>query len=328
MSFLLKAQILFALCSCNVLYTVLRTQAVRVENVAAEEIIIFSELFKLLFSAFMIFFSTEKSTAQGKHIGKLTWLLRNSSKICFVAMTYFVMNLLSFLNFDYIGAGEFSVLAQAKILWTAIFSVLILDRKISTGKWRALVLLCVGCVLVASPIYNTCSDGNTTSDVHSPLTLTRLQKVTGYAMILTQTILSGVANIYFEKVVKSKEEVITIWERNFQLSFWSIVFCVFSKFCRMKNIEVNFSIWGMFSVASMVLGVTNGLLIALTLKHCDGVLKTVAQSSSIVFCTIIGHLYQNDAMDSFVVMGVIVTIIAVSNYTFDVSPPAETKKVK
>lgn len=135
---------------------------------------------------------------------------------------------------------------------------------------------------------------------------------------------SGIANIYFEKVVKSTNEVITIWERNFQLSFWSMIFCVFSKFYRMESVEVNISSWGMFSIASMILGVTNGLLIALTLKHCDSVLKTVAQSSSIVFCTIIGNLYQNEIVDSFVAMGCVVTIIAVSNYTFDIPPPPPT----
>jgi solute carrier family 35 (UDP-sugar transporter), member A1/2/3 len=316
MSLVLKGKILFALCSCNVLYTVLRTQAVRAENVAAEDIIIFSELFKLLFCVCMIFASTEESSAEGTYMSRLIWLVMNSAKMGFVALTYFVMNLLSFLNFDYIGAGEFAVFAQAKILWTALFSVLLLDMKISAGRWRALILLCVGCILVASPVYNTCDKAD--EDLKS---FTRLQKYTGYAMVMIQTILSGIANIYFEKVVKSKNEIITIWERNFQLSFWSMIFCMFSKFCRMENVEVNLDHWGMFSVASMILGVTNGLLIALTLKHCDSVLKTVAQSSSIVFCTIIGNLYQNEIVDSFVSMGVVVTIIAVSNYTFDIAPP-------
>lgn len=89
----------------------------------------------------------------------------------------------------------------------------------------------------------------------------------------------------------------------------------------MESVELNMSNWGFFSIASMLLGVMNGLLIALTLKHCDSVLKTVAQSSSIVFCTIIGHLYQHEVVDAFVSMGCVVTIIAISNYTFDIPPP-------
>lgn len=258
-----------------------------------------------------------------------------------VAFIYFVMNLLSFLNFDYIGAGEFAVFAQAKILWTALFSVLLLDMKISMGRWRALILLCIGCILVASPVYNNCDEvtmsGNDTSNIDTSASI-RFLKYTGYAMVMIQTILSGIANIYFEKVVKSKDEVVTIWERNFQLSFWSMLFCILSKYYRMETIEVDMSGWGRFSIFSLILGVTNGLLIALTLKYCDSVIKTVAQSTSIVFCTILGNLYQNEVVDSFVVMGCLVTIIAVSNYTFDVSisppvavvesSPIDTKKKK
>lgn len=336
MSLVLKGQILCALCTCNILYTVLRTEAVRAENVAAEDIIIFTELGKLVFSVGMIFTSSEESSAQGTYFTKLMWLLFHSAKMGFVAFVYFVMNLLSFLNFDYIGAGEFAVFAQAKILWSAIFSVLFLDMKISYGRWRALVLLCIGCVLVASPVYNTCDmndhkvDHSGTDDPNS--SSLRLLKFTGYAMVMIQTILSGIANIYFEKVVKSKNEVITIWERNYQLSFWSVLFCVLSKYYRISTVVVDMSGWGRYSVASLLLGVTNGLLIALTLKHCDSVIKTVAQSASIVFCTILGNLYQNEVVDSFVVMGCLVTIIAVSNYTFDVVPapaaPVTTDKVE
>ncbi len=38
--------------------------------------------------------------------------------------------------------------------------------------------------------------------------------------VLTEVALSGFASIYFEKVVKSTKEVITIWERNFQLGLF------------------------------------------------------------------------------------------------------------
>lgn len=38
-----------------------------------------------------------------------------------------------------------------------------------------------------------------------------------------QVVLSGFASIYFEKVVKSTTEVVSIWERNFQLGIYSIL---------------------------------------------------------------------------------------------------------
>jgi len=54
---------------------------------------------------------------------------------------------------------------QLKILTTAGFAVALLNRQISSAKWRALILLVVGCVLVASPAYNQpveCVEGTET----------------------------------------------------------------------------------------------------------------------------------------------------------------------
>ncbi len=48
-------------------------------------------------------------------------------------------------------------------------------------------------------------------------------QVLGYIAVITEVCLSGFASIYFEKVVKSTNEVITIWERNFQLGVFSMI---------------------------------------------------------------------------------------------------------
>jgi drug/metabolite transporter (DMT)-like permease len=64
------------------------------------------------------------------------------------------MNILSFVALQYIGAGEFTISAQLKILTTAGFSTVILGTTLSSVKWRALFLLVLGCLLVASPAFN------------------------------------------------------------------------------------------------------------------------------------------------------------------------------
>ena len=43
-----------------------------------------------------------------------------------------------------IGAGEFTVCAQLKVLTTAGFSVIVLGTNLSGAKWRALGLLVLG----------------------------------------------------------------------------------------------------------------------------------------------------------------------------------------
>ena len=41
-----------------------------------------------------------------------------------------------------------------------------------------------------------------------------------FDIVLSEVVLSGFASIYFEKVIKSTTEVVTIWERNFQLGVY------------------------------------------------------------------------------------------------------------
>ena len=43
---------------------------------------------------------------------------------------------------------------QLKIFSTAAFAVVLLGRNITSPKWRALLLLVLGCILVASPTFN------------------------------------------------------------------------------------------------------------------------------------------------------------------------------
>jgi hypothetical protein len=101
-----------------------------------------------------------KSDAQGRGGEKLLWLIKNSSRILVLAIIYGAMNILSFVALLYIGAGEFTICAQLKILTTASFSVFILHTTISSTKWRALALLVMGCLLVASPSYKNSQNTN------------------------------------------------------------------------------------------------------------------------------------------------------------------------
>ena len=40
----------------------------------------------------------------------------------------------------------------------------------------------------------------------------------GFGAVLAEVVLSGFASIYFERVLKSADEVYSVWDRNFQLA--------------------------------------------------------------------------------------------------------------
>jgi solute carrier family 35 (UDP-sugar transporter), member A1/2/3 len=241
-----KATILVAVCLQNAGYTLLRKYSTMTEDVSSREILLVGEVIKVVVATYFTYNNSitrsEPSDARGTGLHRLWWLLANSWKMLVVALIYGAMNILSFVALQYIGAGEFTVCAQLKILSTASASVLILNRPLTATKWRALALLVLGCILVAYSTLDAHKDTGGAESVNqensagntlpaSPLNQIMPKdgnewvygQVLGYIAVITEVCLSGFASIYFEKVVKSTNEVITIWERNFQLGVFSMI---------------------------------------------------------------------------------------------------------
>lgn len=312
----LKTGILIALCFQNAGYTLLRKYTTQTENVSAREILIVSEIIKIAFSVYMIMKNSETdiSDAQGQGLKRLSWLVSHSGKMLVLAGIYGAMNILSFVALQYIGAGEFTICAQLKILTTAGFSVVILGTSLTSTKWRALGLLVLGCILVASPSFSNdekAGGGNA------------MLQLFGYGAVLTEVVLSGFASIYFEKVVKSTTEVITIWERNFQLGFYSIIIygCVilYEGYGTPADLahRLPWQNWSILTVMVAVLGAAGGLLVAATLKYADSILKTLAAAGAIVMSTVLGHYLLDGPLTMVVCVGALVTITSIANYTLD-----------
>lgn len=73
-------------------------------------------------------------------------------KLAIPATLYTLQNSLQYLAVSNLDAVHFQILYQLKILTTAIFSVTILRRALSTKKWAALILLTIGVVIVQLPV--------------------------------------------------------------------------------------------------------------------------------------------------------------------------------
>ena len=138
-----------------------------------------------------------------------------SGKMVGLAIIYGIMNIISFVALRNIGAGTFTIFAQCKILTTAAFSAILLNRHYSTTKWRALIALVFGVLLFSEPIWNTPTTTTTTVGQETPMV------VIGIVAVMIEVTLSGFASIYFEKVIKLDPLPLTIWERNYQLALVS-----------------------------------------------------------------------------------------------------------
>jgi UDP-sugar transporter A1/2/3 len=238
-----------------------------------------------------------------------------------LAGIYGAMNILSFVALQYIGAGEFTICAQLKILTTAAFSVVILKTSLTWTKWRALASLVLGCILVASPNFGAHGGESSAKSDGGEGESAGFQQLLGYSAVLTEVMLSGFASIYFEKVVKSTSEVVTIWERNFQLGFYSmIIYISIMIYEGGAEGHVAWSNWSPLTFLVAFAGAVGGLLVAATLKYADSILKTLAAAGAIVLSTILGHIFLNGPLDTTICIGSLATILSIANYTLDSTP--------
>mmetsp|Transcript_14140 Transcript_14140/g.23523 ORF Transcript_14140/g.23523 Transcript_14140/m.23523 type:complete len:351 (-) Transcript_14140:40-1092(-) len=297
------------------------------ETYSNTEVVIVAELIKTLVSGYFTVTDTAKTDSQGRGISKLIWLVQNCSKIIVLVILYSAANLLSFYALGKIDAAGYSVLLQLKILSTAACAVIFLGRTVSNTKWRALILLVIACILVVSPAFTDSASGTTA-------TVSIVDEVFGYSAVIVMVVISGLASVYFEKILKLSPETITIWERNFQLAFCSVLLlsgkALYDVYASSGDVndanktnsepepaQVLFAGWTFMTFIIACMSAAGGLLVAATLKYADAILKTLANSGAIVIAALFGYLLLDGPLDIFLALGCVTTILAICNYTFD-----------
>lgn len=323
----IRLVVLLVLCLQNSFFTVLRrySQGVLKEKYSKYECLMVGEIIKLLFSAYMIGKydlnksasqqqQTSDNNAQQQRLEKRLWyLVKTSRKMIVLALIYGIMNILSFVALRNIGAGVFTVIAQCKILTTATFSKLLLQRQYSATKWRALIALVFGVLLFSEPIWSRTENLTATTQNAHPLI--------GTAAVAIEVTLSGFASIYFEKVIKADALHLSIWERNFQLAMGSLP--VYWAFIVSENGGEAGGVgrgWSPVAVGVALLGAAGGLLVALSIKYGDAILKTLATTGAIILSSVLDHVFLGGPLTPIMVIAGVQVVIAICNYTFDATP--------
>jgi solute carrier family 35 (UDP-sugar transporter), member A1/2/3 len=304
----------------------------------------YTEILKCVASVIFLVWNQDPSIGSVRSI--LNMIYRGKQLVVLVIL-YSVANTIPFYAISKIGAPIFTVVMQLKIFATAGFSTFMLKRKYSATKWRALLLLIVGCILVSSPIISKsisssspspAISSNSTVFVSSIDTesetdrLARLGPIFGLLATLIQATISGFTSVYFEALLKDNDDYASIWERNLQLSFFSICVLVVgmlweqigqSDGTTLQKTPQIFANWTILSVLIASLQALGGILVAGTLKHADSVLKCFATAVSIILTSIVGYLFLESQMDMFVALGYVTTVISIFNYTLDATPAVE-----
>ncbi|GAM83896.1 hypothetical protein ANO11243_018860 [Dothideomycetidae sp. 11243] len=256
----------------------------------------------------------------------------DSWKLAVPAMLYTLQNSLQYVAIGNLDAATFQVTYQLKILSTAIFSVLLLKRSLNAQKWLSLILLMVGVAVVQTrsgdpmPTFEDLRDQQT--DWSMPRSLEEMRALgnaaagqligrrsatyegidkdfavqhpqvnasAGMVAVITASVLSGLAGVYFEKILKESSTDVSVWVRNVQLSFYSLFPALFIGVMFKDGAEISkhgfFTGYNWIVWAAILCQSIGGVIVSLSILHTSNIAKTFATSISILLSFLVSVFF-------------------------------------
>ncbi|KAL3109135.1 hypothetical protein niasHT_013915 [Heterodera trifolii] len=139
--------ILVLMLAVKIMYTRFATVQPHSQPFLKTALVFWSEVAKFL-SALLIFmfFTGPVLSAPRRLYDQFKW--EDTVKLGVPAFVYTVQNFLFLAALENLEASTFSVLDQMKILTTALFTVIILRRRLSFAQWASLIILMAGVIIV------------------------------------------------------------------------------------------------------------------------------------------------------------------------------------
>ncbi|OQV15100.1 UDP-N-acetylglucosamine transporter [Hypsibius exemplaris] len=230
-------------------------------------------------------------------------------KLLIPAVLYTIQNNLLFLALSHLDAATYQVTYQLKILTTAVFSVTMLSKRIAAHQWIALVILTVGVALVQMP---TGIEATTKKNSEGSTLI-------GLTAVILACFSSGFSGVYFEKILKSSKT--SLWVRNLQLGFFSVLIALGGVVVTDLNAVLEngfFQGYNWLTVTVIFFHGFGGIIVALTIRYADNILKCFAGAVSIILSCVISYLFLGDFVPSLIfVLGTTMVIIATFLYGYE-----------
>ncbi|PTB65530.1 nucleotide-sugar transporter [Trichoderma citrinoviride] len=113
----------------------------------------------------------------------------------------------------------------------------------------------------------------------------------GVTAVLVAAAVSGLTGVYFEKLLKESPTQASVWVRNLQLSFYSMIAALFGGVMWQDGAGIRehgfFEGYNAVVWATIVLQATGGLLASLVIRDADNIVKNFATSISIILSFLI-----------------------------------------
>jgi UDP-sugar transporter A1/2/3 len=226
----------------------------------------------------------------------------NHTAMAVPALLYFIQNNLQYTGAKLLDAAVYQVSCQFKIITTAMFAVWILQKKLTIEKWTALGCLTLGIALV-----------NVSLDHSEKESKSVAGQLGGLIAIAIATVLSGLAGIWFEKVLKGSQQSVIL--RNIQLSLFSCMTGILMGLNPTNRdfISKNGFFYGYNALTwlAVLLQALGGLIVAYVVKYADNILKGFATSISIIMTSVISVFFLGGSLNGIFLAGVCIVIYGI-----------------
>ena len=304
--------------------TVHHSRAVLKEPYSTMSTIMCAELLKLLVSVVLVFrdrhYNLMASFARLQHI------TLGSAHMSVPAILYLAQNQLNYVALRVLPSAQYSMIQQLKLLTTAVFCVVLLQKKIQAFQWRALVLLLVGVILVQSSASSLHVSSNTLTAAKagwwSSMLAVPWTVYTGLLAAALQTVLCGLSGAYTEWRLKGDRSV-NLWEQNCQLALHSLLFGVIALVCsesdrsvvRQNGFLYGYSWW---TILCILLNGLGGLLVSAILLYMDNIMKNFSGTAAILLTSYVSYfLFDEDIFSIDFMCGTSIIILAMLSYNGD-----------
>jgi UDP-galactose transporter len=236
------------------------------------------------------------------------------------SLLYVLQNTLQLMAVNNLDASTFSVLSQLKVLTTAVASAIFLGTKISPRKWRALALLCGGCILVN---YRPAPTGVLSASQQASAAAEWSTFVFGLGCTLAMVTLSGCTGVYIESQLKNAQA--TLWERNVQLSLWGMCFAAGSLLLRDADAVLSrgfFAGWSGMALVVVLCQSVGGLVTAVVVKYTDTIIKGFVVGLSVVITTVLSKFLFGTELTMQFTMGAGAVLLSIFNFNEPDAPAA------
>ncbi|DAZ99270.1 TPA: hypothetical protein N0F65_005438 [Lagenidium giganteum] len=254
--------------------------------------------------------------------------MQGLKKMIILAALYAFQNIMALFAYDYVDVATYQIVYQLKIITTAMFMIVLLNRRFSIVQWGAMLTLMVGVAI--------CSYSRLPANTSTEKRETDGKWFIGVSIVLGLAVNSGLAAAYFERVMKSHKSNATmqtldpLWVRNLQLSAISMAVTLFDLFRNSGDIWANGFFHGFHP---MVFGViflqaVGGLTIAAVVRYSDNVVKNFGTSFSLVFSCIISNYMFDQTATAMFYLGVLLVVVSVFIYGDQRFAPKPVSKPK